>query len=66
LQLASSIEKQIGALGFKDAAFQELLKAKRLRIEIVTLTGGVENDDISLLGVDRLYAKMRSLCPGDN
>jgi hypothetical protein len=62
MQLASDIEKQIQALGFQGAEFEEVLKSKRLRVKGVGFSSFV-TDDIDIVAAKRLLTRMRTLCP---
>jgi hypothetical protein len=62
-ELPSSIEKGIQALGFEAAAFEEILKSKRFRVEVFTVLNNIVTDDIDIAGAKRLVTRLRTLCP---
>jgi hypothetical protein len=62
MQIPSDIEKQIGAIKISGAAFQQLLRSSRLRIETLTLISGIANEDINLTGARPLYTRMLREC----
>lgn len=64
MQLPTNIEKQIAAIELKGAVFERILKSNRLRVQTLTLVAGIQNDDVSLVGLEPLYRRMRGLCPG--
>ena len=51
MQLASDVEKDIGAIGIKDNDFQELLIANRLRYQVLLMVGGMDDGDLDLNGL---------------
>jgi hypothetical protein len=55
MQLPSDIEQGIQALGFQGKAFEQVLEAKRIRVQY----------DINIAGAKRLLARLRTLCPGN-
>jgi hypothetical protein len=63
MNLPSDIEKQMSALMWEGDAFETLMKAKRARIQVLTVLNGLVLDDIDMKGTDRLYARLRQLCP---
>jgi len=63
MQLPTPIEKQIGAVRISGEVFNQVLRASRLRVEVLTLVSGLQNEDLAVSGMRRLYAKMRQECP---
>jgi hypothetical protein len=61
--LPSDTEKQGGFLIWRNDAFETIMKAKRVRIKAFTVLSSVLTDDIDMKGTDRLYARLRELCP---
>lgn len=62
MQIPSPIEKQISAVHLSGRVFEQILKAKRLRVSTLTLIRGLQDEDIDLAPMRRLYARMVSEC----
>ena len=63
MQLPNAIEKQGGFLIWQGDAFETVMKAKRVRIQVVTVLPSMVTDDIDMKGAPRLYARLLQLCP---
>ena len=64
MQLPTEIDKQIGAVHISGDTFNRILQASRLRVEVLTLISGVQNEDLAVAGVRGLYTKMQRECLG--
>lgn len=64
MRIPSQIEKDIDAVAFSGADFGEIIRARRLRVQALTYTNGVQDDDIDLRGLAALFGQMSSGCPG--
>lgn len=62
MQLPTDIEKQIGAVHLSGAAFQQILRARRLRVSTLTLVAGIKEEDLALDGVARLHERLMREC----
>jgi SPOR domain len=59
MQLATDIERQIGAVHISGDAFNHILRASRLRVETFTVLSTLLNEDLAVSGMRNLYAKMQ-------
>jgi len=50
MQLASDVEKDVSAIAIKDADFERLLTARRLRYQILRVVNGMDEGDLNLTG----------------
>ena len=64
MQLPSEVDRRMGVIELEGRTFDKLLRAKRLRVQTLTLISGLENADINLVGLAELYLDMQKLCPG--
>jgi hypothetical protein len=62
MRLPTRVEKQVGAFVINDTdpIFAEMIAARRLRIQTLTLISGLANDDIDMSGAADAIAKMRA------
>jgi hypothetical protein len=60
LQLATDVEKHIGAVAIRGDEFQELLTARRLRYQIMRLIGSLDSDDVDLSGLAAAHQAIMS------
>ena len=63
MQLPTDIEKQIGAIAIKGSHFDRVLSGSRLRVSTLTLVSGIQQEDLALAGMTRLYPRMVRECP---
>jgi hypothetical protein len=61
MALPTRVEEQVDAFLLKgtDSRFARLLTAKRVRVQAVTVVGGLVNDDIDLTDLQTVLAKMK-------
>lgn len=62
MQLPSPIEKQIGALRLTGGVFSQIVSASRLRISTLTLVAGIDEEDLNLAGLRKLYSRLQREC----
>jgi hypothetical protein len=63
--LPHDFEKELGTLFWQGEAFQAVMKAKRIRIQVLSVLNNIITDDIDMKGADRLLARLRELCPDE-
>jgi len=62
MQLPTPIDKSIGMVHFKDAAFYNVMAANRLRVQTFTVLRELKDEDLDLVPAKRLYQKMGPEC----
>jgi hypothetical protein len=62
MQLPTPIDKSIGAVHFKEAAFYDIMAANRLRVQTFTVLHDLKDEDLDLVPAKRLYKKMGPEC----
>ena len=60
MQLATPIERKISAFGITGPTFKQVLSAKRLRTQAITIFNSTIDEDISLEGAAEAYAAIMS------
>ena len=60
MQLPTEIDKQIGAVHISGDTFNRILQASRLRVEVLTLISGVQNEDLAVAGVRGAQGDLRT------
>jgi hypothetical protein len=62
MEIPTDTEKQIGFVHISGDAFNRVLRASRLRVQVVTLISGLQTEDLAVSGMRSLYAKMQREC----
>jgi hypothetical protein len=62
MQLPTPIDKSVGTVHFKDAAFYDIMAANRLRVQTFTVLRELKDEDLDLVPAKRLYKKMGPEC----
>jgi hypothetical protein len=62
MQLPSDMDEKLGIVSYSGGTLGKILRAKRLRVQALTVLNTLENDDINLEGLVKLYIKMKSSC----
>ena len=62
LQLPTEIDKQIGFVHISGDAFNSILRASRLRVQVLTVLSNLLNEDLALSGM-RSYMQEQQECP---
>ena len=62
MQLPAPIDRSIGTVHFKEAAFYDIMAANRLRVQTFTLLHDLKDEDLDLPPAKRLYKKMGPEC----
>ncbi len=60
MRLPSRLEKEIGAVQFTPEELNNLLYAKRLRVQVLTLLGSLVNEDLDLTGTQDAWSAVRA------
>jgi hypothetical protein len=63
MKFPDRIEKQVGVVHINGAPFEQILGAKRLRVQTVTILSSSVTEDIDLGGLAAVYAQMQRDCP---
>lgn len=62
MQLPTEEEQELDILDFSDGAFNSILGASRLRLEVLTVLDEIVDDDFPLSGMRGLFVKMKQEC----
>jgi hypothetical protein len=63
MRLAQEMEKKIRAVIFSGTDYMDVIQAKRLRYQVMTLVSGVKQGDLDLTGIDQAYLHIKNGCP---